>query len=124
MTIKFLRFLLLVSAALFLSHNYIADKFFKDEFFYKIWHIYTFLAVATLGIFLIMHFIHKNFPDHTGFAFMGLSIFKIAASVIFFVPLMKAQVPNPVGDVLNFFIPYFVYLLIEVVFAVRLLNSK
>ena len=124
MTFKFLRSLLLVSAALFLSHDYIADKFFEGEFFYKIWHIYTFLAVATLGVFLIMHFIHKNFPDHTGFAFMGLSIFKIAASVIFFIPLMKAQVPNPVGDVLNFFIPYFVYLLLEVVFAVRLINSK
>ncbi len=124
MTIKFLRFLLLVSAALFVSHNYIADKFFAAGFFYKIWHIYTFLAAATLAIFLIMHFVHKKFPDHTGFAFMGLSIFKIAASVIFFIPLMKAQVLNPVGDVLNFFIPYFIYLLIEVVFAVRLINSK
>ncbi|MHA3788462.1 hypothetical protein ACX0HA_09655 [Flavobacterium hauense] len=124
MTVKFLSFLLLLSATLFLSHNFIADEFFKGEFYYQIWHIYAFLGIATLGILMIMNFIHKNFPDKTGFAFMGLSIFKIAASVIFFIPLMNAQVPNPVGDVLNFFVPYFIYLLVEVVFAVRLINSK
>lgn len=124
MTIKSLGFLLIVSAALFLTHNFIADKFFAGQLYYEIWHIYAFLGIATLGIFLIMHFIHKNFPDKTGFAFMGLSIFKIAASVIFFIPLMKAQVSNPVDDVLNFFVPYFIYLLLEVVFAVRLINSN
>jgi hypothetical protein len=122
--IKPLSIIVIFSVLLFLGHYFIIENFFDNEFFYKTWQIYAFLTTATIGIFLIMQFIQKNFPDKTGFAFMALSLFKMAASVIFFIPLMQSQVADRVPDVLNFFIPYFLYLLLEVVFAVRLINSK
>jgi hypothetical protein len=117
-------FLLVFTATLFLCHHFIISATYKDSFFYATWHIYAFLGVSAFIILFVTHFIHKNLPDKTGFTFMALSIFKIAASVLFFIPLMKADVPDPVGDVLNFFVPYFLFLIVEVLIAIRLINSN
>ena len=54
---------------------------------------------------------------------MALSIVKMALSVVFFLPLLKADLPSPEADVLNFFIPYFSYLAFEAIWAVKLINA-
>lgn len=110
------------AAILFGVHHFIADAFFNQVFFYQVWQIHAFLFIATLVILIVMQLIHKSFPDKTGFAFMAFSILKITFSVLFFIPLMRADLPSPEADVLNFFVPYFLYLTFEAVSAVRLIN--
>lgn len=111
------------AAVTFGTHYLLAEAFFTHAFFYPVWQIHAFLFTATLIILVLMHLVHKSFPDKTGFAFMAFSILKIAFSVLFFIPLMQADVPKPEADVLNFFVPYFLYLTFEAVSAVRLINS-
>lgn len=120
---KSLLYFLAFAAVIFGAHYFIAEAFFTREFFYPVWQIHLFLFAATLIILVLMQLVHKSFPDKTGFAFMAFSILKIAFSVLFFIPLMQADVPKPEADVLNFFVPYFLYLTFEAVSAVRLINS-
>ena len=111
------------SVTLFLLHHF-SIVWLKKEFFYPTWSIYTFLAIATFLIYLFLLFVHKAFPDKTGFAFLACGLLKMFASVVFLIPLLQAGVKNPVPDVLNFFIPYFLFLLYETIYAVRLINIK
>lgn len=111
------------AAVIFGTHYLITEAFFTFSFFYPVWQIHLFLFAATLIILVLMHLVHKSFPDKTGFAFMAFSILKIAFSVLFFIPLMQADLPKPEADVLNFFAPYFLYLTYEAFSAVRLINS-
>ena len=122
--LKFISVLFVFTLVLFTVHYLVIQQFFSVIFFYQIWQKYLFLAITTLGVFSIVNFVHKNFSDKSGFAFVGLTLFKMAASIIFFIPLMQSETANKVPDVLNFFIPYFLYLILEVVFCVRLINSK
>jgi hypothetical protein len=122
--LKMLLAFLAFSITVFACHFIITENFIAGQFFYPLWQIYAFLFVATAIILLLLRLIHRHFPDKTGFLFMALSILKMAFSVVFFLPLMKADVADPVGDVLNFFIPYFLFLTFEAVAAVRLINSR
>lgn len=122
--LKFISVLFVYTLVLFTIHYLIIQQFSSVIFFYQLWQIYLFLAITTLGVFSIVNFVHKNFSDKSGFAFIGLTIFKMAASIIFFIPLMQSEIVDKVPDIFNFFIPYFLYLILEVVFSVRLINSK
>ncbi|WP_294821400.1 hypothetical protein [uncultured Flavobacterium sp.] len=121
---KTLLYFTVFSLALFGAHYYITDTWFSGMFFYKLWQVYVFLFAATLIVLGLLQTIHKALPDKTGFAFMGMCLLKIMASVVFFIPLIKAGVSAPETDVLNFFIPYFMFLTFEAIAAVRLINAS
>ena len=48
---------------------------------------------------------------------MGLSVF-------FLMPVIDSEIANKIPDVLSFFIPFFIFLLLETIFSVNLLNSS
>jgi hypothetical protein len=112
------------SLVLFGAHFYVANTFFPDRFFYPLWQVYAFLFAATLIVLVFLQLVHKALPDKTGFAFMGMCLLKIMASVVFFVPLIQADIAAPEADILNFFIPYFLFLTFEAISAVRLINAN
>jgi hypothetical protein len=68
-------------------------------------------------------FVNKSFPDKTGFAFMGISLLKMMAAVVFLIPLLQSDLKSQIPDVGAFFIPYFLYLFLETFFAIRLINK-
>jgi len=109
----------LVSVHYLLIETVLADQ----KFFYSVWSIYLFNVVAAVLIYLFLQFVHKSFAEKTGFAFMATSLLKMFAAVIFLIPLIKAKSDTPITDVSAFFIPYFLYLGFETIFAVRLINS-
>jgi len=68
--------------------------------------------------------VHKTFSDKTGFAFMACSLLKMMAAVLFLLPVMLNDTPNPLQDIVAFFIPYFLFLIFETIYAVKLINTK
>ncbi|MDQ7916569.1 hypothetical protein RBU60_03200 [Mesonia sp. MT50] len=124
--LQFLKFLLSFSLVLCFLQYFLVEEFLQQEVYYSTFMVYGFLFTVTLGIYAVLLFIHKNFKDKTGFAFMGLSLFKMFLSVLFLLPviLAKEDQGNLLLDIFAFFIPYFLYLLFETVFAVRLLQDK
>jgi hypothetical protein len=96
----------------------------ETAFYYSLFAIYAFHFLATLIIYIFLLFVHNNFSDKTGFAYMGASLLKMLAAIIFLLPLMLSDIPKPFENIIAFFIPYFLYLTFETLYAVKLINSK
>ena len=121
---KFLKLIIPFSIVLFFIQNYIIGSFFQNiTFFYSTWSIYLFHLVITLISYGFLLFVNRTFADKTGFAFMGFSLFKMMAAIVFLIPLIQSDLESQIPDVRAFFIPYFLYLFFETLFAVRLLSK-
>jgi hypothetical protein len=122
---SFLAKLLPFTIILFITQYLIVIYALEDyEFFYPTYAIYLFHFVATFLIYLLLVWIYQNFRDKAGFAFMGASLIKMLAAIIFLLPMLLNNTGNAFGDLLTFFIPYFLYLVFETFYAVKLINAK
>ncbi|OXB00760.1 hypothetical protein B0A81_20160 [Flavobacterium plurextorum] len=123
-TLDFLKYFIPFSIVLFVAQYFtmqsLSDKY---NFFYAAWSIYLFNILATFIVYLLLIYINKNFSTYTGFAFLGASFFRMMAAIVFLIPFIKSGVANPIIDVSTFFIPYFLFLLFETVFTIRLINK-
>ncbi|PKQ45731.1 DUF6168 family protein [Confluentibacter flavum] len=117
---------LITFTLLLFTLQYFAVEHLKQTktFFFSTWSIYVFHFSATLFIYLFIVFVQKTFSDKTGFAFMACSILKMIAAIIFLLPLILNKEKSVLNDIITFFIPYFLYLLLETVFTVKMLNHK
>jgi len=123
---QFLKYLLSFTLVLCMLQYFVIEEFLNKEIYYSTFVIYGFLFAVTLGVYAILLFVHKSFEDKTGFAFMGLSLFKMFLSILFLIPIIlaKGDKETMVLDIFAFFVPYFLFLLFETIFAVRLLRYK
>jgi hypothetical protein len=121
----FLKFFIPYSLILFGLQYYIMESLFADYgFFYSAWSIYAFNVIATILVYLLLLYINKILPTYTGFTFLGASLFRMIAAVVFLIPFIKSHSKDPIGDVTAFFVPYFLFLLFETYFTIRLINRS
>lgn len=122
---SFLKYLVPFTLLLFFAQYYGTAAISQvHDFFYATWSIYLFLFVTTLLIYVLLLFVNANFPDFTGFAFLGTTFVKMMAAVVFLIPLIQSEGRETNLDIAAFFIPYFLFLLFETVFSVRLINKR
>lgn len=122
---KFLKIIIPFSIVLFFVQFYLIQTFFQNiSFYYSTWSIYLFHLVVTLLSYSFLLFVNKTFADKTGFAFMGFSLIKMMASIVFLIPLLQSDLKSQIPDVSAFFIPYFLFLFFETFFAVRLISKQ
>ncbi len=123
-SVNFLKYFIPFSIVLFLIQFFVMQSLSERiAFFYSAWSIYLFNIVTTILIYLVLTYINKNFSTYTGFTFLGLSFFKMMAAIVFLIPFIKSDVSDPIIDVSSFFIPYFLFLLFETYFTIRLINK-
>ena len=122
--LHFLKFFIPFSLILLALQFVLVEYVLQLELYYATITIYTFHILATLAIYVFLVFVNKSYSDKTGFAFMACSLLKMLAAVLFLLPMMLAEVEHPFQDLMAFFIPYFLYLIFETIFAVRLINTK
>lgn len=123
--LSFLKYLIPFSIVLFLAQYAVVENVFqKIPFFYSTWSIYTFLFFVTLIPYIFLLYVHQNFPEKTGFTFMGMGLLKMMAAVIFLIPMIQSDVIDRIPDVAAFFIPYFLLLFFDTFFAIRLINKE
>jgi len=122
--LNFLKFFIPFALVLFGTQYLVTTKIFvATPFYYTTWSIYVFHFVITVLAYLFLLFVHKNFPDKAGFTFIAIGLLKMMACVIFFIPMIQSDTVDRIPDVGAFFIPYFMFLLFETIFAVRLINK-
>lgn len=122
--LSFLKYFFPFSIVLFSAQYFIVTNVFADvSFFYSTWSIYAFHIIITLLSHLFLLFVHQTFPDKTGFTFMGISVVKMMAAVVFLIPMIQSDTIDRIPDITIFFIPYFLYLFFETIFAIRLINK-
>ncbi|WP_081208097.1 hypothetical protein [Salegentibacter sediminis] len=120
----FLKVFLPFSILLFVTQYLLLNFIFESELFYPVWAVYLFHFFATFIIYSILIWVHHNFQDKTGFAFMGLSLLKMLAAIVFLLPLILSEVSSVFLNILAFFIPYFLFLIFETLYVVKLINLK
>lgn len=116
----FVPFTLIIIAIHFLTINSLEEI----SFYYSLPAIYLFHILSTLIIYLALVLVYKKSRDYTGYTFMGGSLLKMMAAVIFLLPMLLNKTEYPFANILSFFIPYFLYLIFETLYAVKLINGK
>jgi hypothetical protein len=116
-------FILLISAVIFMIH-YSIDLVFNVVTYYSLFSIYIFHTISALSVAGIVQLVHKNSQDHAGFAFMGTSLLKMLAAILFLLPRFLSDDKPSFTNILNFFIPYFVFLIFEAIQVIKLINQE
>lgn len=112
---------LVLGIAQYLVINYLLSSL---TFFISTWSIYLFHVSVTLLIMVTLLAVAKTAFDKVGYAFMACSILKMCASILFLIPLIKGEQTSKIPDTIAFFIPYFIYLAVDMYFTLRLLNQN
>ncbi|MFP2997948.1 hypothetical protein ABN763_18700 [Spongiivirga sp. MCCC 1A20706] len=107
--------LVIGAALLYLLHIYLLNALMPEkEFVIPLWNTYLFHTITVLIVYSIVNFRFSNGKTQVFNAFILLMILKMILVVVFLLPLFLSEIPHKVGDAVNFFIPYFVFLAFEV----------
>ncbi|MGO2102211.1 MULTISPECIES: hypothetical protein [Psychroflexus] len=124
--LKFIKYLIPFAVLSGLVQYLIIEISLDVNIYYPTFITYIFLFFMTLLIYTVLLMIDKAFSDKTGFAFIGLGLVKMFFSIIFLLPVILNDSDNNhiTLDIFSFFIPYFLFLLFETLFVVKLLRAK
>lgn len=114
----------LLFGLIILAIHFALDYFFQILSYYSLISIYTFHILAALAVLAIIHLVYVKSKDHTGFAFMGTSLLKMLAAVLFLLPGFLSENKPAFINIMNFFVPYFIFLVFETLLVVKLINRK
>lgn len=116
---------LFLSFLLFAIHWYVTYHFFESvELTLPLWSIYTFHFITVLIVYTLSNYKASKNKSQVFTFFMGATLVKMVLAIVFLLPVLLQKVPNATTDVLNFFIPYFLFLAFEIVSVVRFLKSE
>jgi len=122
---KFLVQLAIFTIIIFGLHSYIVQNYFTTtDFYFETWKIYAFQFISVAALIYFIERRSKIKPDKVFNTFVILSLIKMIAVVIFLLPLFFKKTPNPKPAVFSFFIAYFIFLILETRYAVKILNKK
>lgn len=101
--------------------------FFQIEHPFTLWKIYLFQCVATLAICASFELIATKSPkykDQLGFLYLGAMVFKVGIFSLFFSDILFSSLVLTRMDSLSLLIPIFLFLFLEVVIIVKILNRN
>ena len=117
--------LVLFTLILFVIHDLTIHNFFDAfDFYFDTWKIYVFHFLTVLGVIYLLYKRSKTKPKSVFYVFIALSMVKMLAALIFLSPLFFNKEVDALAPVFGFFIPYFLFLAIESLIALRILNSQ
>lgn len=115
--------LILITVFLYFIQKIAVDSLAHvHTFHYPVWKIYAFHFSVTFFILTALYFVGKIASDYIGFTFMGFILLKMVAAVVFLIPLIKLESGSKIPDFISFFIPYFIYLFLEIILTMKLLK--
>ncbi len=91
-----------------------------------IYEAHLFLFVLTVAVVLVLKFIFRKMTQKQGlfgYVFMASSLVKMALCVVFLIPIIRGDADYRIAYVVQFFVLYFAYLVMEVVLVAKLLKS-
>ena len=127
MTKTAIGFVLLLTVILGVSfgiHAYVQDVLQIGSFEKHIILNYCFNYVLTIGVFVALVVFERKKSDQLGFVFLASSVIKLILFLVFLYPDIKASVGLRSAEFASFFIPYGISVLAEILYLLRLLNSK
>ncbi len=95
-----------------------------QSFHFPIEIVYGFFFVCSLIIILILIQVKEKSLDNVGFTFLLVTFIKMALSYSILSPILNSGNPNLRTEKMDFFIIFALFLTIETIVTVRILNSK
>ena len=102
------------SVLLFAVHYYLISQFFEGNLHLPIWSIYLFNAVLVAVVYIIIFNKSQGGSKSIFQLFLGLTIAKMVLAVVFLMPLFFRKSDHTQLEILNFFVPYFLFLIFEI----------
>ena len=118
--------LLGITAALYAIHKMVFYGFSinPEHFHYSLETLYLFFFVLSAVIFKILLIIKDRSFDNVGMSFLLATSVKMIFCYLVLRPLLQTPTPNNPIERINFFILFIVFLIIETLFTIRLVNEK
>lgn len=114
-----------LSLLLFLVHYYIFISFFNElVLLLPLWLIYVVNFGLVYLLYTIINYKKDKGSDNIFNSFMTGTILKMILIIVFLLPVIVSEQENKIPDVLNFFIPYFIFLGFEVYSVFTFLSKK
>ena len=119
---------LVISLLVYLAHkiffilNETNPKF--EDFHYPIEIIYCFFLICSLVIILILIKVKEKNIDNVGFTFLLTTFIKMGLSYIILLPILHSENLNRNVEKIDFFIIFAMFLTIETIVTIRILNNK
>jgi hypothetical protein len=113
-TLSFIAKLIIFAIVLFGIHFYILSQFFEGQLHFPLWTIYAFNAVLVFIVYSVLRFKASQGSNKMYQLFLGLTIAKMALAIVFLLPLFFGKSEHSQLEVINFFIPYFLFLGFEI----------
>ena len=118
----------LLSILVYLVHKLV---FFLSEshpklqgFHFPIEVVYGFFFVCSLLIILILIKVNEKNIDNVGFTFLLVTFIKMALSYVILSPILNSGNLNVRTEKIDFFVIFALFLTIETIVTVRILNNK
>ena len=107
---------------LFFLLNQSNPKF--QGFYYPIEIIYGFFCSCSVIILLILLKVKAKSIDNVGYTFLWGTCIKMAISYAVLLPILNSESQNLAIEKMNFFFVFAVFLAIETIITIRILNNK
>lgn len=91
-------------------------------FFYDVWKIYVFHFAVTFFLFSLLFLVSSVLPEYIGYTFMGFILLKFGLAIVFLLPLIRLEEGSKIPDFVSFFVPYFIFLFIEILLTMKILK--
>jgi hypothetical protein len=95
-----------------------------QNFHFPLEVIYNFFLVCSLIIIFILILVKEKSIDNVGNAFLLTTCLKIGISFVLLNPILNSENPNIGFEKMNFFVIFALFLIIETVVTIRILNNN
>ena len=118
----------IASLLIFLTHK--AFFYFNENspkylnFHFSLEVIYSFFLVCSFIIILLLILVKEKSIDNVGNAFLLTTCLKIGISFVLLNPILNSGNPNVGFEKMNFFVIFALFLIIETVVTIRILNNN
>lgn len=107
--------------------HYFILAHFKVEHPFTLWKIYLFQGLATFALcssFEVIAQKSQKYRDQLGFLYLAAMVLKVAVFSLFFKNILFSSLVLSKVDSLSLLIPIFLFLFLEVVVIVKILNRN
>ena len=122
--VQFLGVLFGLSLLLWGAHHMLISNFYNLPLYYPLWAIYLFNLVLVLFMYGALEFNQRKRPEGQLKLFLWLTTLKMFAAIVFLLPLFMKKTAYVTLEAFNFFIPYFIYLILEIRALNRVLQKS
>jgi len=116
--------LLLATLLIFAVHFYLLFQLFEGTLYFPLWTVYLFNFAMAFGVFSCLRYIFESKPENVLRTFLILTLLKMVLAVVFLLPIFLGKSEHPQLEIFNFFIPYFLILIIEILGLSKFLQKS